>query len=233
MKLLIALAVLLSTAVFGQQGREDSANARGQGGKAAQRDQPEFEVLPKKGFSKSDCKGFFVHEELPYTVDIESFKATRTTINGPQDIVMQLRYKGSISHGKVKKLFTTEQAPTMHRAQSNTYGTHGQFYKTSLRNPFNFLKKYPDEELADVISKISVVAKKEVTSFDRGGSFNYETKRVKMQPIFMCITFDLTKTVKRKSSSTSKSHAFFLAPHVETLRKSLAPPPPKTPTEEI
>ena len=231
MKLLIALAVLLSTAVFAQQGQVDPAKARGQGGKEAPEEKKELEHLSKKGFSRSDCRGFHEHEDLPYKVEITSFNATRTTINGPTDIVMLLTMKGSISDGKVKKIIDTTPTPSRLRAQSNSYAGHAQFYKTSLRNPFNFLKKYPDEDLGKAVKSVSVVAKKELINFDRGGSFHYETKRVQMQPVFMCITFDLTKVEKRKSSSTKKSHAFYLAEHVETLRKMFAAPPPKV--EEI
>lgn len=183
------------------------------------------EPLSKKGFSKSDCRGFFQHEELPYTVAIDKFKATRTTVNGPNDVVMELRYKGSVSHGEVKRLFSTERTPTKHREQSNNYGTHAQFYKTALRNPWGFLKAYKDQELSKVIKDISVVARKEMITFDRGGTFHYEKKRIKMQPIFMCITFDLTKVENRKSSATTKSFAFFLAPDKDTLRNNLTPKP--------
>lgn len=230
MKLLIALAVLVSTTVFAQDVRQDPAPKSGQGEQAAAK-QPELEPLPKKGFSKSDCKGFFQHEELPFTVEIDFLEAKRTTINSPTDVVMELRYEGSVTNGKVKRLFSTKAKPTLHRAQGNSYGGHAQFYKTSLRNPFHFLRAYPDQDLSKIIKNISVVAKKDMITYDRGGSFSYETKRVKMQPIFMCLTFDLTKLENRKSSATTKAHAFFLAPHVDNLRKSLEPPP--TPTEEI
>ena len=231
MKLLIAVAVLLSTAVFAQEGREDASKASAEDGAEAPKEKEGPEFLSKKGFSKSDCKGFYNHEDLPFDVEIDSFNATRTTINGPTDIVMLLTMKGSISDGKVKKLIDTTRTPSRLRAQSNSYAGHAQFYKTSLRNPFNFLKKYPDEDLGKAVKSVSVVAKKEMINFDRGGSFHYETKRVQMQPVFMCITFDLTKVEKRKSSSTKKSHAFYLAEHVDTLKKMLAPPPPKV--EEI
>ncbi|MYD45943.1 MAG: hypothetical protein F4W92_06290 [Gammaproteobacteria bacterium] len=231
MKLLMALAVLVSTAVFAQEGQEDPANSAGQGGKEAPEEQKEPEHLSKKGFSRSDCKGFFKHEDLTFKVEIDSFQATRTTINGPQDIVMLLTMKGSITDGKVKKVIDTTPTPSRLRAQSNSYAGHAQFYKTSLRNPFNFLKKYPDEDLGKAVKSVSVVAKKDLINFDRGGSFHYKEKRVQMQPVFMCITFDLTKVEKRKSSSTKKSHAFYLSEHVETLRKWFEPPPPKV--EEI
>ena len=231
MKLLIALAVLVSTAAFAQERQEDPANASGEDGAEAPKEKAPPEPLSKKGFSKSECKGFFNHEDLPFTVEIDSFKSTKTTINGPADIVMLLTMKGSISDGNVKKLIDTTRTPSRIRAQSNSYAGHAQFYKTSLRNPFNFLKKYPDEDLGKAVKSVSVVAKKEMINFDRGGSFHYETKRVQMQPVFMCITFDLTKVEKRRSSSTKKSHAFYLAEHVETLKKLLAPPPPKV--EEI
>ncbi len=231
MKLLIALAFLVSTAAFAQERQEDPANASGEDGAEAPKEKAPPEPLSKKGFSKSECKGFFNHEDLPFTVEIDSFKSTKTTINGPADIVMLLTMKGSISDGNVKKLIDTTRTPSRIRAQSNSYAGHAQFYKTSLRNPFNFLKKYPDEDLGKAVKSVSVVAKKEMINFDRGGSFHYETKRVQMQPVFMCITFDLTKVEKRRSSSTKKSHAFYLAEHVETLKKLLAPPPPKV--EEI
>lgn len=232
MKLLIALAILATPNVLAQQDTAVPTTTAtvGQGaaemseGKKDPKEQQELEPLAKKGFSKSDCKGFFTHEELPYKVAIEAFKATRTTVNGPTDVVMELRYQGSISHGEVKKKFSTEQTPTKHREQSNNYGTHAQFYKTALRNPWGFLKAYKDQELSKVIKDISVVARKEMITFDRGGSFHYEKKRVRMQPIFMCITFDLTKVENRKSSATKKSFAFFLAPDKETLRKNLTPP---------
>ncbi|MCY3540946.1 MAG: hypothetical protein OXH31_03445 [Gammaproteobacteria bacterium] len=233
MKLLIVLAVLISTTVFAQEARQDPSAKSDQGEKAAAK-QPELVPLPKKGFSKSDCKGFFQHEELPFTVEIDFFEAKRTTINSPTDVVMELRYEGWVSNGKVKRPFSTKQKPTLHRAQNNSYGGHAQFYKTSLRNPFHFLRAYPDEDLSKILKNVTVVAKKEVITYDRGGSFSYETKRVKMQPIFMCLTFDLTKLENRKSSATTKAHAFFLAPHVDNLRKSLEPPPPApTQTEEI
>lgn len=229
MKLLIALAVLAMTTNILAQGNQQRATttpANVEGAEVSQerpkRDEGP-EPLDKKGFSKSDCRGFFQHEELPYTVAIDTFKATRTTVNGPKDVVMELRYKGSISHGEVKKLFSTERTPTQHREQSNNYGTHGQFYKTALRNPWSFLKSYQDQELSEIIKNISVVARKEMITFDRGGTFHYETKRVKMQPIFMCLTFDLTKVENRKSSATTKAFAFFLAQNKDDLKKNLTP----------
>ncbi|MYD46492.1 MAG: hypothetical protein F4W92_09080 [Gammaproteobacteria bacterium] len=220
------------------------------------------ELLPKDGYSKSECKGFHTHKLLePYSVKIDTFKASTQWVDpqfknnrneqntgieaesqneqddqniyerdeqrkkeGPQELQpppskeqitweqkeLLVVYEGTITfEDRVEEIRATRE---MTRSTQTPYASIGftvPIYQKLSHNPFKFLKRYQEIELANTIEKIELVVNKRGVLYTRPAAFGkYGDQRVRVQPVSLCITFDLTKLEQRKTSSTKESFAF-------------------------
>lgn len=190
-----------------------------------------FELLPDDGYSKSDCRGFFKHEKLsPYAVGIDTFKVSRAGVNplyknrATEDVIL-LMYRGQIESDDTDLELSYGDRPIVmeFRKDESLYSIKGVLYKTSTHNPFTFLKQHRDIELADTIENIDLVVHRDGVTYEKSNMETFEFKRFKFQPVLMCITFDLTKLEKRKSTATKQSFAFFLDWSYDLLHEKMHP----------
>ncbi|MXZ44390.1 MAG: hypothetical protein F4Z01_05370 [Gammaproteobacteria bacterium] len=199
------------------------------------------QLLPEDGYSKSDCSGFHTHELLePYSVKIDTFKASKKWVNPrykntSSEKKVLLAYKGTIQFEETIEEIQTAREITPH-TQTERSLIQTPIYQKASWQPFNFLHKYRETELATTIEKIELVVNKKGVLYDipaptsstfaerleGEGVSVIGRQRVRSQPVSLCITFDLTKLEERKSSSTTKSYAF---QQFDGFGKKPKPPP--------
>ena len=245
-----------------------------------------IELLPKGGYSKSDCKGFHTHELLePYTVKIDTFKTSTKWVD-PQ--FKNSRIEGNIVHeqrsqndqrsqneqgqqeeqeqqdeqgqedeqgqqeeqGQADEQAQTEEedfdiplskrlvasnqqkilvvyegtvafeerVEEIRATREMTYSTQTRYarlglaipiYQRQAHNPFKFLKRHQEIEMANAIEKIELVVNKNGILHNRPAALEgVKSQRVRVQPVSLCITFDVTKLGERRTSATKQSFAF-------------------------
>ena len=208
----VTLLLLLLWVSWGASAEEESA----------------VQLLPEDGYSKSDCSGFHTHELLePYTVNIDTFKASKRWIdpkykNRATEKKILLAYKGTIQFEEIVEEIQTAREITPETQTEQSLTTKTPIYQQHSAHPFNFLQRYRETELAETIEKIELVVNKKGVLYDLPAPtasqfagrdevespFELGTKRVRTQPVSLCITFDLSKLEERKSSATKESFAF-------------------------
>ena len=147
----------------------------------------------------------------PAQIEEEDFQIplSKSLVSSNQQKILVV-YVGTVAfEERVEDIRATREMSYSTQTRYAPLGLAIPIYQRLSHSPFKFLKRHQDIEMANAIEKIELVVNKNGVLHDRPApSQRVKFQRVRVQPVSLCITFDVTKLGERRTSATKQSFAF-------------------------
>ncbi|MXZ54843.1 MAG: hypothetical protein F4227_08690 [Gammaproteobacteria bacterium] len=147
----------------------------------------------------------------PAQIEEEDFQIplSKSLVSSNQQKILVV-YEGTVAfEDRVEDIRATREMSYSTQTRYAPLGLAIPIYQRLSHSPFKFLKRHQDIEMANAIEKIELVVNKNGVLHDRpAASKRLKFQRVRVQPVSLCITFDVTKLGERRTSATKQSFAF-------------------------